>query len=286
MRRPPYALGRARTGARALTRTLAVAGVLLLVAPAAASAHVTVIPERTAAGGWARLTFRVPNESATAGTTRLQVRLPAESPLLHVSALAVPGWTATVEKAALAAPVTSHGTEITEAPSVVTWTADPGVQIGPGQFLEFAISGGPLPDAGTTLVLPAEQTYSDGAVVAWDQVAVGDEEPAHPAPAFTVTAAEDDAHGAATDVTPTHASDEAVAAEQAAQQGADADSSRAAGDAAGEGPAAGADPVARALGGLGAVAGLLALALAWSRRRTAAAPHGGSGVRPSSEQRR
>ncbi|WP_066583696.1 YcnI family protein [Cellulomonas timonensis] len=273
----------ARAGA--LASTLALAGALLLVAPAA-SAHVTVIPERTAAGGWARLTFRVPNESASAGTTRLQVRLPAESPLLHVSALAVPGWTATVERAALANPVTSHGTEITEAPSVVTWTADPGVQIGPGQFLEFAISGGPLPEAGTTLVLPAEQTYSDGTVVAWDEVAAGDEEPAHPAPAFTVTTAEGDAHGAATDVTPTAASDNAVAAEPAAQQGSDADSGQAGGDSAGDGGAAGGDPVARALGGLGAVAGLLALALTWARRRTAAAPEARSEVRPSGEQRR
>lgn len=276
MRRPLPA----RAGA--LASTLALAGALLLVAPPA-SAHVTVIPERTAAGGWARLTFRVPNESATAGATRLQVRLPADSPLLHVSALAVPGWTATVEKAALATPVTSHGTQITEAPSVVTWTADPGVQIGPGQFLEFAISGGPLPEAGTTLVLPAEQTYSDGSVVAWDEVAAGDEEPAHPAPAFTTTAS--DAHDA-TEVTPTPTADAAVSAEPVGRQGADADSGRTAGDAAGEGGSAGADPVARALGGLGAAAGLLALALAWSRRRTAAAPEGGSEVRTSGEQRR
>lgn len=47
----------------------------------------------------------------------------------------------------------------------------------------------PLPAPGK-LAFPAAQTYSDGSVVTWADPAVeGQPEPAHPAPAFTVTAA-------------------------------------------------------------------------------------------------
>jgi hypothetical protein len=58
--------------------------------------------------------------------------------------------------------------------------AAPGVQIGPGQFQEFAISGGPLPESGE-MVFAAAQTYSDGGVVDWDQPqAPGAAEPEKP----------------------------------------------------------------------------------------------------------
>ena len=64
----------------------------------------------------------------------------------------------------------------------------PGAEIVDGQFQEFEVSAGPLPDAGTRLVLPAHQTYTDGTVVDWVDVAEeGGEEPAHPAPELTTT---------------------------------------------------------------------------------------------------
>ena len=53
-----------------------------------------------------------------------------------------------------------------------------------------------LPVAGTTLTLPAAQTYTDGTVVSWDQPAVeGQPEPEHPAPSFVTTAEDDTATG-------------------------------------------------------------------------------------------
>ena len=71
------------------------------------------------------------------------------------------------------------------------WTAEPGAEIVDGQFQEFEVSAGPLPDAGTRLVLPAHQTYTDGTVVDWVDVAEeGGEEPAHPAPELTTTDAD------------------------------------------------------------------------------------------------
>jgi uncharacterized protein YcnI len=233
-----------RTAARPIARAAAgaaVATALVLGSAAAASAHVRVVPEATAAGGWTVLTFRVPNESASAATTQVAVDLPTGTPLTSVSTRPVPGWTAAVEEGQLPEPVEVDGATITQAPVRVVWTAD-GDGIGDGEFEEFAVSVGPLPAAGTDVVLPAHQTYSDGEVVDWDEVAEGDTEPEHPAPVFTTTAAAVDgqAHDDA-------AHDDTAAADDGAEPG-------------GTLPAV--------LGGLGLAAGLVALVvavLAWRR---------------------
>jgi uncharacterized protein YcnI len=162
---------------------------LVLLAAAAADAHVRVIPESTAAGDFTKLTFRVPNESETASTTKLSIQLPTSSPLAFVSAQPVPGWSIEVRTEKLATPVTMEGTTITEAPAQVTWTASKGRGVAPGQFQEFALSGGPLPDASQHLAFPATQTYSDGTVVRWNQPQpAGADEPEYPVPAFDITA--------------------------------------------------------------------------------------------------
>jgi uncharacterized protein YcnI len=176
-------------------------GALLVVAGgSAAQAHVTVKPESTAGGGFSQLVFRAPTESDTASTVKLKVDLPTDTPLLYVSTLPMPGWTAKVTTSKLAEPVESYGSTITEAPSSVTWTADgdrtsADTGIAPGEYQNFAISAGPLPAEGT-MVFPATQSYSDGEVVAWATVPVeGEDEPDKPAPTFVVTPAEGDGHG-------------------------------------------------------------------------------------------
>lgn len=244
---------------RAFARTAAgsaLAAVLVLGSAAAASAHVRVVPEATAAGGWTVLTFRVPNESPTSATTRVTVDLPTDTPLTSVSTQPVPGWTATVDRGALPEPVEVDGATITQAPLSVTWTAD-GDGIGDGEFQQFAISVGPLPAAGTDLVLPAHQEYADGEVVDWDQVAEGDAEPEHPAPTFTTTEAAG-GHGAP-------AADDEEAADDATSGSGAASAAGSATDAA-DGDGSGALPVV--LGSLGLAAGVGALAvalLAWRR---------------------
>ncbi|WP_206691308.1 YcnI family protein [Quadrisphaera sp. INWT6] len=173
----------------------ALAAALVLLPAAAASAHVRVVPDSTAAGGYALLTFRVPNESSTASTTRVQVTLPTDHPLTYAAVQPVPGWTAQVAEAALPAPVDVGGATITTAPRTVTWTAEAGSGIAPGQFQQFPLSVGPLPDAGTTVLLPAVQTYSDGTEVSWDEpVPASGEEPEHPAPELVTTAAAAEEH--------------------------------------------------------------------------------------------
>jgi uncharacterized protein YcnI len=142
----------------------AIAGLALAFgAPLAASAHVTVSPDQADAGSYALLAFRVPTESETAGTVGLAVDLPQDTPFAYVSTEPIPGWTAEIVQGTLAEPVDVDGAEVTEAATRVVWTADPGVQVAPGEFQRFTVIVGPVPDTGS-VALPATQTYSDGEV--------------------------------------------------------------------------------------------------------------------------
>ncbi|WP_369251972.1 YcnI family copper-binding membrane protein [Geodermatophilus amargosae] len=198
-----------------ILRPLARAGVVLtavltalaasVVVATGASAHVTVSSADATAGGYGKLTFRVPNESDTASTVSLRISIPEEEAMASLRAQPVPGWTITTTSARLDEPMDSHGQEITSYVSVVEFRAEAGGGIAPGQFQEFALSGGPFPDA-ETLSFPAVQTYSDGTESAWIEPTVdGQEEPENPAPTLSLTstadatatdtAASSDAHG-------------------------------------------------------------------------------------------
>lgn len=165
---------------------------LMLVGLGAASAHVSVTPESTTGGSYSRLTFNVPSESETARTNKLEVELPTDTPFTSVRAKPVEGWTAEVIRGELPEPVTVDGATITEAPLSVVWTAnDEAHQITSDQYQTFSISVGKLPEAGTTVMLPAAQSYTDGSVRNWEEPAMeGEEEPENPAPSFVTTSEE------------------------------------------------------------------------------------------------
>lgn len=164
---------------------------LLAFGISAASAHVNVNPDDPAAGGYTHLTFNVPNESPTAKTNKLEVSLPTDTPFNSVSVKPVEGWTAELVTTSLPKPVTVGGATVTKAVSSVVWTADAAHQIGQNEYQAFSISVGVLPDAGTTVTLPATQSYTDGTVVKWDEKTVeGQPEPEHPAPSFVTTASD------------------------------------------------------------------------------------------------
>jgi len=238
--RPRRAIGSSRT--RRLGFAALAAAALVLVPAAAASAHVRVIPDATSSDGFAKVTFRVPNESATAGTVKVELAFPTDTPFISVTYLPVAGWTAEVVEADLPSPVEVAGATLTRAPSSVVWTADPGVQIAPGAFEEFSIVAGPLPDPGTEVELPATQTYSDGEVVAWDEVAAdGAAEPELPAPVLIVPIGEEDAAAGDTATGDTATGDTAAGATAS-------------------------DPLARGLGGLGLLLGAGALVVVLGRR--------------------
>ena len=182
---------------RTIVRTataLAAGAVLALAAPLAAGAHVSITPDSAAAGSYAVVTFKVPNESAAASTTTLTVTLPADTPFTSVRYVPVPGWTTELTTETLPAPVTVGDSEINEAVTAVTWTAGAGSEITAGQLQLFALSVGPVPDTGS-IVLAADQTYSDGSVVSWSGTDEGAE---LSAPVLYVNdEAPSDGHGAA-----------------------------------------------------------------------------------------
>ncbi|MFI5500373.1 YcnI family protein [Nocardia asteroides] len=195
--------------------TAAVAAGLVLATCGTAAAHVTVDAPGAAQGKYTVATFKVPTESDTAATTALRVTVPN---LKSVRTEPMPGWTAKVER-------NDKGETV-----AVSWTADPGNPgVGPGQFQRFVLSLGPLP-AQDTVNFPAQQTYSDGKVVAWDQPSTGGAEPEHPAPSISL----------------------------AASGGAEGGDHQVASGATAE---AGQDDAARWLGGIGLALGLFAAAL-------------------------
>ena len=257
------------------TALLSVLAAALLAAPAAA--HVTVQPAEAPKGGFVKLTFRVPNESETAGTVKVEVRFPLDTPLAAVRIKPLAGWTADVETVRLPAPVRTDDGEVTEAVRSIVWTAQPGIRVGPGEFAEFEVSGGPLPNSTDQLVLPAAQTYDDGRVISWidPPPAPGADEPEHPAPVLKlVDGTGDDGEGDGTE------GDEASGAASSTAPG----NGAATGTAGPAGSATSAsDDTARWLGGAGLVLGALAAGLAGgtmlaTRRRATAGVPGTTGT--------
>ncbi|WP_107052910.1 YcnI family protein [Streptomyces sp. NRRL S-337] len=176
---------------------IAAGSVLLLAGPA--FAHVSVQPGAAPKGGFATVNFKVPNERDNASTVKVEVTLPTDHPLASVMPQPVPGWKVSVTKTKLAKPIEMEGEKITEAPSKVTWTAD-GKGVEPGQFQQFPLSIGQLPQDADQLVFKALQTYDNKQVVRWiEPTKEGGPEPENPAPVLKLTAAEDDAHGATAD---------------------------------------------------------------------------------------
>jgi uncharacterized protein YcnI len=172
------------------------AAVLLTAAPA--SAHVTVNPSNATQGGYTKLTFRVPNEKDSVTTTAVEVNLPQDTPIASVSVKPTPGWTAVATKSKLDKPIKSDDGEITEAVTKIVWTASPDAAIKPGEFQEFDISAGPLPEV-DKIVFKALQTYSDGDIVRWIEEPASDgKEPEHPAPTLKLAKAAADTASADT----------------------------------------------------------------------------------------
>ena len=187
-------------------------------------AHVHVSADSATRGATSIVTFQVPNESTTgAATTSLTVTLPN---VASARTETMPGWTAKLDRDASSGTVRS-----------VTWTAAPNGGIGPDQFALFRLAV-QLPDT-ESVSFPATQTYSDGAVVKWDQPPLpGGGEPEHPAPTLLL--------GAPSAAPPDH---------------------HAAGHPQSTGPAPGPDNTTRLLAGAALVVAALGVCLALIRRR-------------------
>ncbi|MBN6055083.1 YcnI family protein [Nonomuraea sp. RK-328] len=182
-------------GRRAATVLAAVAAVTMATA-LPALAHVTINPATAEQGGFTKVAFRVPNERDDASTVRVEVTFPTDHPLAFVSVKPVPGWTVKVTESKLPTPVKTEYGDLTEAVSTVVWS---GGKISKGEFQEFEVSMGKLPEGVDQLTFPTKQTYSGGEVVNWaDAPKTDGTEAEHPAPVLKLTpAAAKSAHAAA-----------------------------------------------------------------------------------------
>jgi periplasmic copper chaperone A len=230
----------------------------ILALPVLAQAHVTVQPKTAEGGGFSVVVFRVPNERDDASTTQVRVTLPTDQPIGSVQTTPVAGWKITTATRQLDTPIDMFGEQLDTVVSEVTWTATDG-GIGPGQFQDFAVSLGQLPESGE-LVFNTLQTYSGGEKVNWNQVSTDPSvEPEHPAPILRITPAV--AEGSA----PTDTGSQADQNEQVP--------SAAQGDT-------GFDTLPLVVSGLALVLSLVALVLAWRRGRRPA-PAVGAASPPS-----
>lgn len=176
------------SGALRGAAVLAAAGAGLLVLAGPASAHITVNPGAATQGGSdVEMTFRVPNEQDKAFTTKVEVTFPTDHPIAGVLVRPEPGWTAQVDNTTLAKPIHTDDGDISQVVSKVTWT---GGQIQPGQYGAFHVIFGRLPSDTDQVVFKAVQTYSNGNVVRWiDLAQAGQPAPDHPAPVLTLAKA-------------------------------------------------------------------------------------------------
>lgn len=162
-----------------------------------AFAHVGIDPSTGSQGGYGTYTLKVPNEDATSSTVKVEIQFSDDSPFAAVRVMPKPGWSYTIAKKKLEKSVEINGASVDEVVSTITWE---GGKIAPGEFDEFKISMGPLPEI-DSIVLKALQTYDNGNVVRWiDETVEGQEEPEHPAPTIMLSKAVEgeDAHGNAT----------------------------------------------------------------------------------------
>jgi uncharacterized protein YcnI len=172
---------------------VAVSAVAVFAFVGQASAHVTVNPGSATQGGYAKLAFRVPNERPDASTVSLEVNLPQDAPIASVSVKPLNGWTAVVTRGKLATPIKTDDGEITESVQKIVWTAAPDAAIKPGEFQEFDISVGPLPEV-DQIIFKSLQTYSTGEIVRWIDEPKAGTEVEHPAPTLKLVKGTGDAH--------------------------------------------------------------------------------------------
>lgn len=189
---------------RASAAALGVAAAVLgLAGPA--TAHVTVSPESSAAGDYARLEFSVPHGCEGSPTTRLRIQVPDTVP--SATPERSPLWDlATKEGRKQRTEI--HGETVTRGVSEVIWTARQPLPEGELEVLGMSVL---MPDmAGEAVYFPAIQECAKGAH-RWIQVpAEGEstEELEEPAPQVELTAAES-GHGSAEEAEPEDSSDTA-----------------------------------------------------------------------------
>ncbi len=131
----------------------------LLAASGMAQAHVVLDEPAALAGTNYRASFRVGHGCDGSPTTAVTVYMP--SGFSGAKPLPKPGWNIAIETGKLAKPYTSHGKQVTEDVTSITWTAGKGNALPDGWFDEFVLRGG-LPAAAGPLWFRVLQVCEKG----------------------------------------------------------------------------------------------------------------------------
>ena len=155
---------------------------LAALAPASAGAHVVLTPGEASPGGYYAGMLRISHGCAGSPTVAVRVSLPPG--VLTAKPQPKPGWTLTVVREPLAAPVPTEGGGVQrDRVAAITWRG----RLPDDQFDTFGVSFKAPPAAGP-LYLPTVQTCASGenrwtdipaAGQAWSSVP-------HPAPVLTL----------------------------------------------------------------------------------------------------
>jgi uncharacterized protein YcnI len=138
-------------------------GVVLLLACAVATAHVTVWPRESQTGAYEKYVVRVPTEGKVA-TTSIELLVPESVTIVSMGVPA--GFTYELKRT---------GDRVTS----IVWS----MQIAPGEFAEFAFQAR-NPKTPGEIVWRAIQHFADGTQTEW----TGPRGDKHPAPVTTVKA--------------------------------------------------------------------------------------------------
>ncbi|WP_169741332.1 YcnI family copper-binding membrane protein [Andreprevotia chitinilytica] len=125
-----------------MTKMKTVVALLLAATAAAASAHVTLEQATAKADTDYKATFMVPHGCDGSPTTSITVQVPDDIELANPQAK--PGWTLSVKKVALTAPLSVDGKRASARTSEVTWS---GGQLPADRYDEFVLFT-KLPDHG------------------------------------------------------------------------------------------------------------------------------------------
>jgi periplasmic copper chaperone A len=173
-------------------------------------------PSEVPAGGFTAVGLTVGHGCDGSPVTRLEIQVPES--LLNVTPAIVPGWDAEVTTEPLDEPVEgSHGEEVTERESLVTYTAQAGSEL-PDGFRQTFTLGFQAPDTpGEYLFFKTIQVCEEGQID-WIEEYTGEgEEPENPSPAVLVTESEGGGHGGGSDEEP--ADDETTETTEAPDSG-------------------------------------------------------------------
>jgi periplasmic copper chaperone A len=163
---------------------LLLAGCGVLLAPAAAQAHISLHPNTIPAGAFVTLDVRVPGEQEGAYAYKVDMLIPPG--FTEIDTQNVPGWSVKELTRKLLRPIQTDDGPINEEVSQIVWTGDRSKlgRLENGQFIQFPLSiAMPSNDAGVSLAFKTLQYYSNGKIIHW----IGAPSATYPAPTVNIT---------------------------------------------------------------------------------------------------